>query len=254
MKSVFISDVHIKKDGDEAFALFSRFVDAINKDDTIVNVYLLGDIIDLMVGPYEGYLEQYPMFFGLIKKMLINKKNIYFFEGNHDFHCREVIEKLADQNSVESGKLIHISDFIIKEKFGKSVYIGHGDEIEIENPTYQIYKYFIMSRFIKLFLENIVKFEFVDSLGKMLSKRSRARNKKRYSTTDASSELIRNRFRESAKRAMKTYQCDVLICGHSHVKDAYEASDRREYYNNGYFLKSRCYIEMSSSGMRFVDL
>lgn len=252
-KWVFVSDVHIKSSGDQASQLFSLFCEKVIGDANVEKVFLLGDIIDLMVGPYGEYTQEYSLLFDQIDRFLESGMDVHFFEGNHDFHVEEVFAKRFGHKKDTKGTFSFHDDSILLTDEGKRFFIGHGDTIEIENPSYQVYKRLITSRFIKLLLDQVVSYRFVSAVGRWASSRSRKRNTKRYSDPQSDS-LIRERFRESARRVVAAIPVSYVICGHSHVQDHYQFENGTHYLNNGYFLKSKTYLEIEGSLIRFVSL
>lgn len=254
MKNIlFISDVHIKDKGDLGDRLLKEFVDKAMEED-VRTVVFLGDIIDLMVGPYQEYLKRYSTYFNSIEDLVKAGKEVIVFEGNHDFHTKEIFECLRQSLGSKANKLSFYSRSIVQTIEGIKIFMGHGDDIELENPSYRIYKGFITSRFIKLILENLVNYKIVDAIGSWLSSRSRKRNKARYELDVGGELIVRDRFRKSAEQALSGHHVDYLVCGHSHVQDKFRLKNGAYYLNNGFALRSRTYIKINNYGAEFMPL
>ena len=244
MSILTISDVHIKKVDDEPYKLFMNFLNIANED-SVEAVFLLGDIFDLMVGEYEEYINDFPELFLSLKK-LSNKKKIYFLEGNHDFHLRNIFEEYLNPLNFEyhaEGKII--------DYHGKRILFCHGDDIELGNPSYKIYKYFIRSRFIRLLAKMCFRHKTVKLIGDNASKKSRQRNTKRY--TAEVDKMVREKFRASALGAAEEFQVKGVVAGHSHTLDLFREGSFI-YLNNGFFPKTGCYGKITPNNWEIVSL
>lgn len=250
MQFVTVSDVHIKEAGDSAEVLFLKFLNH-PKTKASQTIFLLGDIFDLIVGGHEEYVEKFPQTFESIKSLLKNGKKIYQFEGNHDFHFKKLIEKLKTQWDVSHESWIYRTEPIELEFSNKKFLFAHGDEIEIENPSYQRYRKLIRSGLINFLANNIVPFEVVNAIGVSASKKSRQRNEKRYSTA-ASDEKVRNKFRRVWAIERDKRKLDYLICGHSHCLDLFE--EKGTYANNGYFPSTKSFFFFDGESISIESL
>ena len=67
---IAISDVHIKEQGDRAHQLMMSFFRS-KEAETCDEIYLLGDIFDLMVGTHMAYFERFPEFFNEVERFKI---------------------------------------------------------------------------------------------------------------------------------------------------------------------------------------
>ncbi len=230
MQFVTISDVHIKEPGDQQEKLFMEFLRSEEVSQSEI-IFLLGDIFDLVVGGHVDYLKKYESVFDELAKLCGKGKKIIHFEGNHDFHFLGLIEHIKQKYSLNEGSWIYLKEPLKKEIAGRSILFAHGDEIEIENLSYNIYKVFIRSWPIKFLANNVVPFSVVDGIGQYLSRQSRKRNNKRYS--DELNEYIKEKFRRTYKKAQKDFGVTDVLCGHSHCQDFYENDGF--YLNNGFF-------------------
>jgi UDP-2,3-diacylglucosamine hydrolase len=238
MKFVTISDVHIKEPGDEAEVLFMSFLssDEVAQSDAI---FLLGDIFDLMVGGYLGYRIKFKTVFNKLIGLCMQGKIIYQFEGNHDFHFQKLVEHINEKELGEQAWFYINGPYVMKEQ-GARILFAHGDELELDNPSYQIYRYFIRSRFIRNLADYFCHFGFVEAVGQHLSRKSRKRNNKNYGQK-FNQDLIKERFRKSARLAQERFNCSIYVCGHSHCLDQW-SDGGINYYNNGYFPKEKIFF------------
>lgn len=244
VKISITSDVHIKKMGDKGSKYFETFLNSeqVNQCDCIM---LLGDIFDLMVGEHFDYIKLYEPHFKRLKELVDQGKVLYFFQGNHDFHIESTFKEYFHSDNFQ-----FIRDLSIQLNLnGKKVRFSHGDDIEVDNVSYQKYKKFIRSGFIKLLANKVVPFRFVKAIGDRASQKSRKHNQK----YDEKKEEIKEKFRDYAKRASRIDDSEVVVCGHSHVKDHFVDSDL-EYINNGYASSSNSFIYFDSEKFQFIEL
>ncbi|WP_412463546.1 UDP-2,3-diacylglucosamine diphosphatase [Halobacteriovorax sp. RT-2-6] len=228
MSCYVISDVHVKWDQKNSEFLKKFLSIDFNENDRI---YLLGDIFDLMVGSYQEYEKQYDWFFKRIKEIKDIGATIFYIQGNHDFHIEDLL--------TDNGIIVKTKPFveIVNER---KVLFCHGDEIEIENFNYRVWRGFIRSYPLALISKYIFNYKIVKAIGDYLSHKSRQRNEKRYGQTQLN-DGIRDKFRKSAEIASREYNVDIIICGHSHYQDEY-VSENFSYYNCGYVPASNKFL------------
>ncbi|WP_412470446.1 UDP-2,3-diacylglucosamine diphosphatase [Oceanospirillum sp. RT-1-3] len=228
MSCYVISDVHVKWDQKNSEFLKKFLSIDFNENDRI---YLLGDIFDLMVGSYQEYEKQYDWFFTRIKEIKDIGATIFYIQGNHDFHIEDLL--------TDNGIIVKTKPFveIVNER---KVLFCHGDEIEIENFNYRVWRGFIRSYPLALISKYIFNYKIVKAIGDYLSHKSRQRNEKRYGQTQLN-DGIRDKFRKSAEIASREYNVDIIICGHSHYQDEY-VSENFSYYNCGYVPASNKFL------------
>ncbi|MFG1500485.1 UDP-2,3-diacylglucosamine diphosphatase [Halobacteriovorax sp. XZX-3] len=228
MSCYVISDVHVKWDQKNSEFLKKFLSIDFNENDRI---YLLGDIFDLMVGSYQEYEKQYDWFFKRIKEIKDIGATIFYIQGNHDFHIEDLL--------TDNGIIVKTKPFveIVNER---KVLFCHGDEIEIENFNYRVWRGFIRSYPLALISKYIFNYKIVKAIGDYLSHKSRQRNEKRYGQTQLN-DGIRDKFRKSAEIASREYNVDIIICGHSHYQDEF-VSENFSYYNCGYVPASNKFL------------
>ncbi len=233
MSTYLISDIHVKLDQRNSEILKSFLSLDFLKGDRI---FFLGDIFDLMIGPHKEYRSLYSWFFDALDTLIANGVEVHYFEGNHDFH----LEKLLS----EHGVILH-KDPVVEMFDDKRVLLCHGDEIELGNPTYKAYKYFIQSKALNFVGNYLMPYKVLNMIGENASKKSRSRNKNRYGDSQKNTN-IRDSFRKAAKIARVKYDVDIVICGHSHYMDNYKW-ESYQYLNCGYTPNTKTYIKIADS-------
>ena len=249
MKFVCISDVHIKDSNDLAAQLFKEFLKR-PETKSAQTIYLLGDIFDLVVGGQSEYLVKYENIFAELAELIKSGKKIIMFEGNHDFHFKGLIQKSCKKWELDEEAWQYRVEPLRTEVNGEATLFAHGDEIEIENPSYQAYRKFIRSFPIKFLANYIVPQFIVDRIGINASKKSRDRNLERYGNDN--NKDVREKFHRVFKHTQEVYNVKNLVCGHSHCKDYYESNG--VYLNNGFFPKTKSFTFFDGEKFNLVQL
>ncbi len=239
-----ISDVHIKKSGDDAYHLFLSFLNH-EKVITSQKIILLGDIFDLLVGGSESFYLEYKLIFDRLTELMDSGAEVHYLEGNHDFHIGKFLKRFLGHKN-----FFFSTGFIKIEHLDQKILFSHGDDIEIENPSYKIYSKLIRSFPIKVLAESIVPFSITKSVGDWASSRSRKKNIEKY---NEKIELIKDKFRRSTEVLRVQEDFDLIVTGHSHVKDMYSSPNGYIYLNNGYALSERTFIFINDQH-QFINL
>jgi UDP-2,3-diacylglucosamine hydrolase len=93
----------------------------------------------------------------------------------------------------------------------------------------------------------------IKSVGEYSAEKSRKRNNKRY-TLEADLEPIKLNFRNSAEVFYEKNPFQVLVCGHSHVKDYFVSDKGFEYINNGYAQNTKTYVSIIDGNVSFKEI
>jgi UDP-2,3-diacylglucosamine hydrolase len=252
MKFSAISDVHIKLSGDNAEDLLLAFLRNPDVQSSDV-IYLLGDIFDLMIGPMSQYFLRYQNYFDEIKKLIKSGKRICYIEGNHDFHLEKLYKSFFKVHPELDSTLFSMAPFFEMQDAGKSIYFCHGDDIELNNPGYRLYKSLVTSVPLRYYANYLMPHFLIKGFGEYSAEKSRKRNNKRYSTV---SDLtpVKNNFRQSAEAFNKEHPHQIIVCGHSHVKDHYISINGFEYVNNGYAQHTKTYISIENGNISFKSI
>lgn len=229
-----ISDIHVKPNGNNKEILEDFLNLNFKEDDTII---LLGDIFDLVIGNHKEYYEKYHYFFKRLKQLKSLGVTIYYVEGNHDFHLELLLQKY--------GVLVYKEPFILNWYNGKKILFCHGDEIELGNFGYKLYKGFIRSKILNFVGNYLLPYKILNMIGERASAKSRKRNKNRYGNPQ-NNISIRDGFRKAAEIASTEYKTEIVIAGHSHFMDIYKTASF-EYYNNGYNPYTKSYIKIDEA-------
>lgn len=252
MKFSAISDIHVKNAGDQAEVLLLTFLRNPDVQSSDV-IFLLGDIFDLMVGPHTQYFVRYQAYFEELKKLIINGKKICYVEGNHDFHLRHLYKKFFKNHSELNSSLFEIAPSFEFYDNQKKIYLAHGDDIELGNPGYKVFKSIVTSPPLRYYANYLMPHFLIKGIGEYSSDRSRKRNNLRYKE-ESDLTPIKNNFRFSAEIFFKESQSQIIVLGHSHVKDHYKSPSGFEYINNGYAQHTKTYISIKDGDISFKSI
>jgi UDP-2,3-diacylglucosamine hydrolase len=115
--AIFIADAHESARRKE----FLHFLQALeNGEIQTRQLFLMGDIFDLLVGEVKNCVKKYHPYILLLEK-LAQKIEIFYFEGNHDFCLEKIFLHV---------KVIPLCAQPLKCTFenGKKAYLLHGDK------------------------------------------------------------------------------------------------------------------------------
>ncbi len=252
MKFSAISDVHVKVSGDPAEDLLLSFLRNSDVESSDV-IFLLGDIFDLMIGPHSQYFARFQNYFDEFKKLISKGKRICYIQGNHDFHIQNLYKKFFEVNKELDPSLFSMAPYFEFNDAGKKIYFCHGDDIELNNPSYKIFKSIVTSPPLRYYANNLMPHFLIKSVGEYSAEKSRKRNNKRYST-EADLTPVKENFRFSIETFHAKHPCDIYVLGHSHVKDYYQSKNGFEYVNNGYAQHSKTYISIENGDISFKPI
>lgn len=232
-----ISDVHVKNEKDHAHELLLKFM---NHPQTLESdlIIFLGDIFDHMFGSHFEYLEKFNIFFEKLADLLKCGKKIIYMEGNHDFYNKKLFQEFIKRNNLDSYDFEYLIGEYTIDLEGTKVQFTHGDDIEIDNPTYKRYKKFITSNIFKFASDLLLSFKMVEKIGENASNKSR-----KHGASYFNENANKLRFRKSAE--LQAHNYDIIVCGHSHIQENYrfELNNRKcLYINNGFLPRDKCFV------------
>lgn len=229
-----ISDLHIRKSGDKASSIFLNFLEheVVRSSDLII---LLGDIFEFLVGAHLEYYHSHKEIFEKLK-LVLRTKRVIWVEGNHDFHFDKLLKKVFSKNELAN------FEYRIKPIICDDFYIGHGDELDIENTSYMKYRSWVRSSAVNLLAQNLVSYSFLHSCYKKFSKESRR------SQSDYSRENEKSKFLNIAKN-LKEAGFNKIVLGHSHISE-----ETSFYVNNGYAASTKLFSHFNGEKLELVSL
>ena len=195
--ALFLADAHFHKGLREDLRAFLRSCQA-------PQLFLMGDIFDLLVGGVSATIEENREVIELIDSL---ECEVYYLEGNHDFLLGNLFKKCR--------VLPRAAQPLIVQADGKRVALAHGD-----NFIGGLYAFYIAT----------IQRRGVISLLELLNVRGWI--SKRIQRYNASKRLCKkiDSFEAIAKERLGFYDADIVIEGHYH-QAAFYSFDKRTYIN-----------------------
>ncbi len=234
-KLIVLSDLHLWGPQDPLYRALLQFLNS--KTQNGDKLFIVGDLFDLFIGNKSIFRERY---FELIQAILdLGKKSVevFYIEGNHDFHLESVFEECAHVRLY--------ADNLHYEWNGKNFYFCHGDKINWRDIGYQFFRFLTRNIFGQCILETTPG-TLVDRVGRFMANASRGYHTE---TPDMIIKLFRN---YACQKISNGY--DFVIMGHSHYLDNIRfriESHEGQYINVGYPRKDKKYFEMQQEDNYF---
>ena len=186
-----------------------RFLLRLNEDPKNNQLFLLGDIFDFWLSDGRAFQKQYQGIIDEIVKLKARGGNVYYFEGNHDFHVDVFWTKKYNIPVIDDLAFFKIGDFETR--------LEHGDLINSEDHKYLAYRASVRRPWVET-VGHALPGSFLKWLGETLSAKSRKRSK-HYSMNNQLE--IKQMVRVHAELVHKEKPFDLIISGHMHVVDDY---------------------------------
>ncbi len=247
----FVSDIHLVSAEEERTVVFDRFLEEICSGARPVasHLFLVGDIFDLWIGEHVYFSEKFAKTVSLIRKLVENGVQVYYFEGNHDLHLGKFWHDKMGVN-------VH-ADASEFELNGMKIRVEHGDLINPDDKGYLFLRKLLRSKFMTELAHSLPS-SLIRLIGERASQASRT-----YTSTakELPKEHIRSLIREHAKRNAKDQSgqtpFDLIITGHVHVEDDFEfdvAGRKVRSVNLGSWFEEPKAFLLDGSGGSFVRL
>jgi UDP-2,3-diacylglucosamine hydrolase len=190
--ALFIADAHYHSERRELFFYLQTLLDS-----PPPQLFLMGDIFDLLIGTFPGLLDENRELIELIEQ-LGKRCEVYFFEGNHDFLLEGVFRHVTYVPLAKQPMLFAFG--------GQRVAVSHGDFDE--NPAHNLFTRLLRNRFFITALH----WATFDFLGNWFVKKVQRnlKAKKLCRTFDDFEAFIIKKIKKNFQNA------DVVIEGHYH--------------------------------------
>lgn len=207
MKSWFLSDLHLLDLKERNGQTLLRFLFYLNQNPQKHRLFLLGDIFDFWLSDGRAFVQHYKELVDQIAKFKKNGGEVYYFEGNHDFHVDVFWTRKLSIPVFEEQAFFDLD--------GKTVRMEHGDFINPSDVAYLRYRALIRHPLLEP-IGHIVPGFFWKWFGEKQSQKSRKRTG-HYGLNNA--EQIKAMIRDHARRMYVEKKFDLIVTGHMHVFD-----------------------------------
>jgi UDP-2,3-diacylglucosamine hydrolase len=213
VKIAIFSDLHLTPHRrGEHETLFVSTLKKLREDGTD-ELWLLGDVFDLMVGPFELWVDRHPAFFAELEAWTKMGRPVVWIQGNHDFYLDALLEKRG---------VIVSDDFVERTVAGRRVFLAHGDLVNPDDVDYLKWRAFTRGPWMKLILNaapDFVRRKLFVRMGEKLSDKSRAQSH------DRGRDSLEKLFEQYAAKKWSEGYAGVCL-GHSHIESFVENNGR----------------------------
>jgi UDP-2,3-diacylglucosamine hydrolase len=206
MRKVFIADAHLGKPGDFNYRTLLKFLEGLKGNTE--TLFILGDLFEFWIGyrsiPYTHYLPA----LAKLKELHDSGINIFYFEGNHDFHMGPFFKNTLKAEIFPGPGMLSIN--------GKKVYLCHGDQIMQNDFGYRVFRFLLHNSLTKI-LFPLVPYRATSMIAEHLSRQSLTNHVERNRKWDYSAIL-----KDFASARFES-GCDAVISAHFHYPFIYKS-------------------------------
>lgn len=226
MRSIFISDAHIKGLNSPQQNLLCRFLDSLREDTE--SLFILGDFFDFWFGFSE--VVPYP-YLPVLSKLLELKERgikIVYVEGNHDFFMGPFFRDVLRAEVFPEEATLYLA--------GRKVLLAHGDLVDRGDYGYRLLRWLLRSRPFQALASLIPPFLLL-RLARRLSGMSRRFRHRGQTLNEALRGFARRKWQEGYR---------VVILSHSHTPEVLQDGRGRLYINTGDWVENFTYLELKA--------
>jgi len=239
-KIYFASDFHLGFDAhltsSEREKLIVQWLDSIK--DNAEHIYLVGDLFDFWYEYAEVITKGHFRLFAKLSELLRDGIPISILTGNHDVWMGKYITE-------EIGARLYY-DPIVREHFGKKLFIAHGDGLGPGDYGYKFIKKVFRNKLCQ-FLFSRLHPNFAITMMKFFSDTSR---------DEVESEIIINKERQIifSEDHAKNNNIDFYIMGHRHIPmDHLLTNKKSRYINLGDWIHNFTYAVLDRDGIQILE-
>lgn len=225
-KIAVLSDLHLREpSNDKRYPLFVKTLEQLAKNPQINEIWLMGDIFDIMIGSFKSWKLIHKDFFRCIEAIKARGAKIVWVQGNHDFQLDKMMLDLGIEWIPQSRPIV---------RAGITFHLEHGDLVDSSDKLHYLWRAFLTSKALRFFLSIVPEwfaFKVLYPLTLLMSSTSRA-----VSRNPAKNEHYRKLFRDYAKSRADGATTHWVLLGHSHVADIMPLP-------NGYYLNAGSWFE-----------
>lgn len=246
IRAWFLSDIHIrdeKESNSQKLLLFLHSLE--NEKGKATHLFLVGDIFDLWIHSHSYFVDKFPKIVNAIRVIVKKGIEVHYFEGNHDLYLRSFWQQEVGVKVHDGPEFFNLGS--------KKIRIEHGDLMNPNDKGYLFLKSVLHSTPIKWVAQNLPG-PAVSFIGERASRASRhytTHQKKLYD------EEVRAFMHAYAEKVVKDRFFDLLITGHTHVRDEFNFNfdgEQVQAVNLGSWFDDQKLFFMDDSKQEFLDL
>ena len=236
----FASDMHLGLDTDNSLSrkrekLLVQWLDDIAHDAEAI--FLVGDIFDFWFEYRKVVPKGFTRLLGKLSELTDRGIRIHFFTGNHDMW-------VYDYLCSECGLIIHERPEIF-ELAGKTIFVGHGDNLYASRPPvlerlmHKIFRSAMARRIFSALIHPNGAIRF----GQWWSGKSRKAKNLTHVFQGENEYLVKY-----AREYLKCVEVDYFIFGHLHCVENYDLGNGKKLILLGEWISNPTYATMDKEG------
>lgn len=245
MTSWFLSDIHLRNLQERNGEILLRFLHFLNQDPKQHRLFFLGDIFDFWLSNGRAFYKHYKE---LVDEISFFKKNggeVFYFEGNHDFHIDVFWTKKFQIPVFENEHYIKLENTVVR--------LEHGDFINPDDMAYLKYRETIRHPYLEP-IGHLVPGFFWKWFGEKMSQKSRSKSS--YNAKN-NPDQMRTMIRAYALKCYNEKPFDLIVTGHMHVQDdfSFEVKGKQvRSINLGSWFEKPCALKLQDDQLLMVEL
>lgn len=224
-KILVLSDLHLQLPNNDS--RYKNFLDVLKKfqKSSIDELFLMGDIFDILIGPFNFWKRLHPEFFDFLKIAPTLGKRITWVQGNHDFQIQALLKEY-NVNWIEHDAII--------ERNQLKIYLAHGDLADWTDKLHPLWRKLLTSNFLRWTL-NLLSENFAEKYFYPFALKASSTSRKVSGTTPRDPQANKT-FKEYALKMGELHHASLVLLGHSHLKENSSLSEKIHYLNIGSWL------------------
>ncbi len=216
------SDLHLPvQNEDRSKKLFAKALEHLRQK-KITHLWLLGDIFDLLIGPFDFWFDVHQDIFNELRALKRQGCEILWLEGNHDFHISKLCRELK----------IDLRDGEQTFQFGeKKYFLAHGDLVNTEDLAYHQWRQRTRAKWFRSLISLAPNWFAKKYLLPFAVGKSQQSRRQSYTVSEPE---LKELYRRFASAKFKEGFSGVFM-GHCHVSDLYNEGNFF-YLNMGSWL------------------
>lgn len=220
---IFFADTHlnISQPGKT-----QRIIEFLRSHPADTSFYILGDFLDLWIGPKHLELVDYKTIFAELNRLTARGVQINFIPGNRDF---QVGPEITSATGIQI--LPEVVDLTLN---GRKIMLTHGDIFCTEDKSYQTYRRISRSKIVKSVYQSLPQ-----NIGLGLGKRMRGYSQEVVPKKPAlSHNIVASILLRYFRRGF-----DTIICGHIHNPQIKEIAPGKTLITVGSWERNGSYVK-----------
>ncbi len=233
-QTLFISDLHLSEKNTHLNALFDHFIEKTLAAKNIEAVYILGDFFDVWIGD-DAMGDWERSIARKLARLVSQNIPVYIMVGNRDF--------LMQSSFVNLAQAVLLSDPTTINLYENRIVLKHGDDLCIADRSYQWFRYFVRSNFIRrAYLALPIQW-----------RRSVARQIRQKSSSRGMRAIYAQISLSKVKHLLQQYEANWIIHGHTHCPQIEQISVNQKHIILCDWNQQGNQLIVSSDGKAFLD-